>query len=650
MKAALLLIDIQEDFLHWPGLQPAAGALTARAAALLEGCRRRRIPVIHLWTSHRREEKRRMTHLKQSDRWFCVPGTAGHQPPARLRPQDGESIVEKSGFNGFTDTGLARLLGELGCDTVILAGVHLHACVRAAATECLERSLQVLVADDAVASNDPIHAACVRRWLADRCTAFEPVAAILTRLDGGSARKWVHHSPRETATALFEVPISGPAEIGRATAEAREAWIQWRRTDGSFRRQLLAGLAERLEAAAAELARQMAIEIGKPLAHGLEEVRRAAANVRDVARRAAAFQPQSREEGGWVRHEPLGVVALISPWNNPVAIPIGKIAPALVYGNTVAWKPAPAATRIAETLMRLLAQAGVPAGAARCLTGDHTTAQRLAADQNVDAVTFTGSTAAGWAIQEICARRSAPLQAELGGNNAAIVWDDADPARAAAQIAWGAFGFAGQRCTANRRVIIQASRFESCLAELKRAAEELVWGDPLAKDTEIGPVINADKQEEHARILAGALADGASRVELIHTRLAREPWAKAGAYAQPAVVCCDKQDSPLVQEETMSPLLVVQPTEDFEHALELGNGVRQGLAAALFSDRPQLRQKFLSEAKAGILRFNLSTAGADITLPFGGWKGSGIGPPEHGPADPLFYTRMQAVYGAAQLP
>ena len=170
----------------------------------------------------------------------------------------------------------------------------------------------------------------------------------------------------------------------------------------------------------------MAVEIGKPISHGLEEVRRAAGNIRDVIRRATIFEFQKREQAGLVRHEPLGVVALISPWNNPVAIPAGKIAPALIFGNTVVWKPAPAATKISEAVLKLLRESGVPAGAVQLLSGDHTPAQKLAADENVNAVTLTGSAAAGFAIQEICARRFLPLQAELSGNNAAIVWDDAD--------------------------------------------------------------------------------------------------------------------------------------------------------------------------------------------------------------------------------
>jgi acyl-CoA reductase-like NAD-dependent aldehyde dehydrogenase/nicotinamidase-related amidase len=651
MKPALLLIDLQDDYLKSPGIQPTAGALVARAAALLDGCRRRRIPVIHIWTTTRPENDRRLPHWKQNNRWLCVAGAAGHEPPAELRPLDGEMIVHKPAFNAFADGELERVLGQLNCDSVILTGLHLHACVRTAAVECLERRLRVFVAEDAVASNDPIHAASTRRWLAERCVQFEPLGAILLRLDGNTASRLFHHSPRETRSVLFEVPIAGAAEISLATTAAKMAWVSWRRTKGSWRQHLLEKVAERLEATAPDLARQMAIEIGKPRAHGLEEIRRAAANVRDVVRRAKAFEPQNREAAGWVRHQPLGVVALISPWNNPVAIPIGKIAPALAYGNTLVWKPAPAATNIAQMTMRLLGEAGVPKDAVQCLSGDHTTAQQLAANENADAVTFTGSVAAGYAIQEICARRTVPLQAELGGNNAAIVWDDADLPRAAAQIAWGAFGFAGQRCTANRRVIVSASRFDECVAELRIAAEKLVWGDPLENDADIGPVINSAKREEQARIIADAQAvGGAHRVEFIHESLAQEPWVKAGAYAQPVIACCDRSECPLVQEETMSPLLVVQRARDFEHALALSNGVRQGLAAALFSHQPRLQQEFLAESRAGILRLNVSTAGADITLPFGGWKTSGIGPPEHGAGDPLFYTRMQTVYGATRRP
>ena len=650
MKPALLLVDLQSDHLATPELHPPADSVVARAAELLEHCRRHRIPIIHIWTTIHRHKDRRLPHWQQTGRWMCVAGTSGHRPPARLRPHAGEIIIHKTGFNAFAGARLEAALRRLKCTAVILAGVHLHACVRTAAAESLERGLQVFIAEDAVGSNDPVHAAAVRRWLAERCVQFEPADVLRSRLAGKKASKWIHRSPRETAKVLFEVPIAGAGEIAAATAAARHAWATWRRRPPLLCPPLLERVAERLEAAAPELARQMAVEIGKPLAHGLEEVSRAAGNVRDVIRRAANFERQTREAAGMVRHQPLGVVAVISPWNNPVAIPVGKIVPALLYGNTVVWKPAPAATRISRTVMKLLHQSGVPADAVQLLAGDHTTAQQLASNKNVAAVTLTGSTSAGHAIQEICARRFVPLQAELGGNNAAIVWDDADRPQAAAQIAWGAFGFAGQRCTANRRVIVAKKIWGDFLRELKAAAEKLVWGDPLKKTTDLGPVLHAGKRNEHTALIHAAADSGAAhRVEWLFEKRARESWAQAGAYAQPAMVCCDRPDHALIQEETMSPLLVVQCADDFPHALALCNGVRHGLVAALFSRSPKLQQTFLAEARAGILKLNSATAGVDASLPFGGWKASGLGPPEHGEGDRLFYTRVQALYGAGDL-
>jgi acyl-CoA reductase-like NAD-dependent aldehyde dehydrogenase/nicotinamidase-related amidase len=646
MNHALLLVDLQEDYLAAEGLQPAADILIARAAALLDGCRKRRVPIIHIWTTVHRDNDRRLPHWRQANRWQCVSGTAGRQPPEPLRALDGEAIAHKTGFNAFADAALEATLRGLQCDRVILAGLHLHACVRAVAVECLERGYRVCVTDDAVADNDPIHAAATRRWLAERCVEFAPVSAVLASLDGGAPPTLVHRSPRCTGQVLFEIPIPATSDIAAATARARNSWVEWRRTPMQFRLDLLERVANRLDAAAAELARQMATEIGKPIAHGLEETRRAAVSVRDVAARAAQFEPQKRQTAGRIRYQPLGVVAIISPWNNPVAIPVGKIAPALAYGNTAVWKPAPAATGISQAVMRLLYECGVTADAVQLLTGDHTTAQQLAAQQDVDAVTFTGSSLAGYSVQEICARRAVPLQAELSGNNAAVVWDDADLRHAAEQVAWGAFGFAGQRCTSNRRVIVRAACYEDFLRELRAASEKLVWGDPLEEATDIGPVIDLSKRDDTVALVARAQTDGAAHhVELFQKARAREPWVSGGAYSQPVIVGCDQPAHPLVQEETMSPLLVVQRADNFEHTLALCNGVRHGLVASLFSNARELQERFLEEARAGILKFNASTAGVDVSLPFGGWKASGIGPPEHGESDQLFYTRTQAVYG-----
>jgi acyl-CoA reductase-like NAD-dependent aldehyde dehydrogenase len=645
MKFALLLVDLQADYLNATGLRPTADALTARVAALLEGCRKHRVPVIHIWTTLHHDHDQRLPHWKKNNRWLCVAGTAGHHPPEKLKPLPDEIVIHKTGFNAFANPELDRALKKINCDTVILAGLHLHTCVRTVAAESLERGLQIFISEDAVAGNDPIFGAATRRWLAERGVEFISANEILSRLTGNAPAKLIHRSPRETEKILFEIPIARPDEIAAATLSAQAGWENWRQTDLGLRCEIFEKVAARLEIAGPELARQMAVEIGKPVSHGLEEVRRAAANVRDVIRRAKNFEFQKREAAGIVRHEPLGVVALISPWNNPVAIPVGKIAPALIYGNVIVWKPAPAATEISRRILRLLQDAGVPRDAVQMLTGDHTTAQKLAAGENIAAVTITSSVPAGHAIQEICARRFLPLQAELSGNNAAIVWDDADLQAAAKQIVRGAFGFAGQRCTANRRAIVSRKFFENFLQELKIAAEELAWGDPLEKNTEIGPVIHGGKGDEHNALISAAQNfDKARRVEFLFEKRAKEPWVKTGAYAQPVIICCDDFNHVLVQEETMSPLLVIQSAENFDEALELCNGVRHGLVAALFSNAPELQKKFLAEARAGMLKINSATAGAEVSLPFGGWKESGLGPPEHGEADRLFYTRMQAIY------
>jgi nicotinamidase-related amidase len=397
MKPALLLVDFQGD--HLAALQPhlSADALVARTAVLLAGCRERCIPTIHIWTTISRDNDRRLPHWKKTNRWQCVAGTAGHETPAPLQPLENETVIHKIGFNGFAGGELDATLKKINYDTVILAGVHLHACVRTAALECLERGLHVFIAEDAVASNDPIHAASTRRWLAERDVEFISTVNILSRLDGNAPSKLIHRSPRKTQQILFEIPIAGADEIAAATLSAQSTRETWRRAKLSSPCEILEKAAGRLEAVAPELARQMAVEIGKPVSHGLEEVRRAARNIRDVFRHAAAFEFQKRETAGMVRHQPLGVVALISPWNNPVAIPIGKIAPALIYGNTVVWKPAPAATRISAAVLKLLRESGMPRGAVQLLTGDHATAQQLAANENVDAVTLTGSAPAGYA-------------------------------------------------------------------------------------------------------------------------------------------------------------------------------------------------------------------------------------------------------------
>lgn len=649
MKPALLLIDLQREFLERPGLEPPARILISAVETLLHSWRTRRLPVIHVRMTTRPDgSDARLPHWRKFGK-SLAPNSPGHDMPESLRPTSGEQVIRKSGFNPFASGELDGALQHIACDTVVLAGLHLHACVRTAAVECLERGLNVFVAQEATGTDDPVHAAATRRWLSDRCVRFEHTGRLIKLCDGSESRELdclVHRSPRHLDEVLFEVRNPHKDEIHDAVCAAGQAWLNWSALPLAQRIDVIGELERRLQNSMEELARAMAVDIGKPIRQGVEEVRRAVANLRDVARRALMLRESRSEQAGVVRFRPLGPVAVISTWNNPVAIPLGKIAPALVYGNTVLWKPAPAGTRIAETLLEMLRTAGVPGDAVRLVTGDQIAARALAGHEGIRAVTLTGASMAGHALQEICSRRAIRFQAELSGNNAAIVWDDASLSDAATQIAWGAFAFAGQRCTANRRVIVPQDLFEPFLTALSSAAARMKWGDPLQDATEIGPVITAAKRDEVAHSIATAESEGVlQRILRPHQARALEAWVKEGAYAEPWIVTCDVPGHFMVQEETMGPVLVVQRARDFEHAIELCNGVRHGLAASLFSKSPTLRARFLNAAQAGNLKFDSSTAGVDVTLPFGGWRASGVGPPEHGEADAQFYTQLQSVYG-----
>ena len=623
MRPVVLFVDLQNDFLEAAGLEPPAAEVVRNAARLLEEARHRQLSVVHVVTSVDGETGVAMPHWKAAGIRRCVRGTRGHAPPPELAPRAGEPVVSKTFFSAFSTPEMTAALGD--ADSVLIAGVHLHGCVRATALDAYAHGLDVWIAEDAVGSDDPLHAAVTRRYLEGRAARFAPVDSLLSRLLGGL--------PSSESKRYAD-------EAARASERAREALGPWRDARADDRARPLEALATRLEAEAPALARRMAEDLGKPVALGEGEVRRTA----ELLRRAAALrlpEPGRAPHGGassW-RRVPLGVVAIVTPWNNPLAIPWGKIGPAIALGNAVVWKPAPAATRLAEVSLAAAREAGLPEGVVALVRGDHRAAAAVMSDGGVDAVSISGSSSAGWTAQEICARRRIPLQAELGGNNAAIVWEGADLSSAAEQIALGAFAFSGQRCTANRRVVVQAALFDDVLECVRAAVATLPWGNPLDPATRIGPLVSEEARERVAAAVSRAAADGA-RVLTPHPL----PPGGPGAWFPPTIVVGAAHESAIVQEETFGPVLVLERAEHFEGALRLANGVRHGLVAALFSGPGPWREAFERSAEAGVLKRNASTADADADAPFGGWKASGIGPPEHGPADLEFFSRFQSIY------
>lgn len=389
-------------------------------------------------------------------------------------------------------------------------------------------------------------------------------------------------------------------------------------------------------------------DVGKPIQDARMETRFAIDLIRSAIESARpATLEQSTDQWRALRRGQ-GVVALITPWNNPLAIPIGKIAPALLYGNGVVWKPSVHGASIAISLFRLLQDCGVPDGLINLVNGGRDVAENLIREPNVDAVSLTGSQMAGAAAQLLAAKRHVPFQGELGGNNTAIVMPDADMELAVEQIIGAAFGNAGQRCTAVRRVLVHHDSFAAFSSALCRSVSQLKWGDPFDESTQMGPVISAAAITRLRDVLGRAEANGAELRQPLEV-----PWTgsicEQGYYFPPTVIIETDRQSEVANNETFGPILVMQQVDGWRDAMKLCNQNAMGLVASLYTRSRERIGEFLRCAQAGMLKVNEPPAGANASAPFCAWKRSGFGPPEHGKADVEFYTRWQVHYFGSDL-
>lgn len=645
MKTALLLIDLQHDFLRSSQLQPPRAALISAATDLLTVFRKTGSPVVHVWTTIEHADQA-MPHWQQGGSLICLQGSDGHATPAELQPAPGEWIHHKRGFSGFADGQLAQQLRSLEVKQLVVAGVHLRACVRHTSIDAYQQGWRVWIAAEASGDDDRLHAEISREWMARRGVASISASAVRQLVGIGepaATSPAAHYCPAHPERLLWMINPPAAPEIDRTVAAARLAQIFWSATDTSERDALFRRVEQDLAANQQELALQIAEQTGKPLRFAAAEVGFAVELVQAARRSALSTLPSMAGNGWQARRRALGVVAAITPWNNPLAIPLGKLAPALLHGNTVVWKPAIPGLGVARRCLEILQRCGLPEAVVSVVEGDAQTATALMEHAGIDAITVTGGPAAGLAAQMATCRRPRPLQAELGGNNAAIVWSDADLETAAQAVVAGAFDAAGQRCTANRRVIVPAGIVDAFRECLMRAIAALPWGDPLDPATRIGPVISPQAAQRLESLLLRAEQAG-DRVHRWGTTPTVASATREHCWVAPALIESMNPDSEVVQEESFGPILVLQQAQDWEEALRLCNGVRQGLAAALFSQDQGRWQDFQQRAQAGMLKHNASTAGADADAPFNGWKSSGIGPPEHGAADADFYTRWQTTY------
>jgi acyl-CoA reductase-like NAD-dependent aldehyde dehydrogenase len=351
------------------------------------------------------------------------------------------------------------------------------------------------------------------------------------------------------------------------------------------------------------------------------------------------FEQTATGSSVYTVRRPLGVVALITPWNFPAAIPAWKAAPALIYGNTVVMKLAQDAPLTGLHLAACFEEAGMPAGAFNIVVGRGSeVGTPLVTHPRVKAVSFTGSVAVGIQVRDEATALGKRVQLELGGHNPLIVMADADLDRAVEAAYAGAFWSAGQKCTATRRIFAQDEIYDDFRAKLLDRVERGVVGDPTDPDTEVGPIVNEKQLDE---ILAGierGKAEGGTVVA------GGERTADDAYLVTPTVFEGVSDDAYLSCEEVFGPVTSLYRFADLDEAIRRANAVEYGLSASIFTSNLASAQRFVNELEAGLLHVNSQTAGADVHVPFGGIKGSGHGPHEQGRAAMEFYTEVVTVY------
>jgi acyl-CoA reductase-like NAD-dependent aldehyde dehydrogenase len=388
----------------------------------------------------------------------------------------------------------------------------------------------------------------------------------------------------------------------------------------------------------------MTREMGKPLREARMESARAAAIFRYFAGEAWRPKGEMYEQSAtgsavYTLRRPLGVIALITPWNFPAAIPAWKLAPALVFGNTVVLKLAQDAPLTGLHLAACLDEAGLPAGVLNVVIGRGSeVGTPLVRHPDVRAISFTGSVDVGRQVREAATALGKRVQLELGGHNPLIVMADAKLEKAVEAAYAGAFWSAGQKCTATRRIYVHDSVYDAFKQRLLERIEAGKVGDPADPETEVGPVVNGKQLDD---ILA-AVAQGAREGGTV---LAGGERLDDEGYLIAPTLFEDVDDSAMLScEEVFGPVTSLYRFATLDEAIRRANSVEYGLSASIFTTDLETTQRFVNEVEAGLLHINSQTAGADVHVPFGGIKGSGFGPHEQGRAALEFYTEVITVY------
>ena len=463
-----------------------------------------------------------------------------------------------------------------------------------------------------------------------------------------SGRTYPITNPASKQTVLGEFQTSTPEDAVQAVAAAQAALEGWANTPAPARAQVLYRALDIMGRRRDELARTITLEEGKPIADAQGEVRRAMNIIEYAAgegRRMFGYTTPSELPNtvAYTVRRPLGVVAIITPWNFPIAIPAWKIAPALICGNTLVFKPASITPLSAVKLTEVFEEAGLPPGVLNLITGPGGSVGNALVESNeVRGISFTGSTEIGTGIYAAGASRLKKVQCEMGGKNAVILLADADLDKALGGIVQGAFGSTGQRCTATSRVIVEEGVYDTFMEQLLERTGQLKVGDGLEPDTDISPLSSQSQLDTVLNYIGIGAEEGANLAYGGHAVTGGD--FDQGYYVEPTIFTDVTPEMRIAQEEIFGPVLTVFKAKDLEEAVEISNSVKFGLSSSVYTRDLPRAYRYINTVEAGMVHVNAPTLGGEVHLPFGGLKASGVGQREQGVEAVDFFSEVITVY------
>ena len=465
--------------------------------------------------------------------------------------------------------------------------------------------------------------------------------------ESSTGEKHEHFNPAKPSESIGFTQVSSIEEVKEAVQQAKVAFSDWKQRSSVERGEILRKAADFLEENVQEIAEIATKEMGKRIVETKGEVLRGAMILRYFAqegmRKTGEMLPSANPNNTlYTTRVPVGVVSVISPWNFPIAIPIWKIAPALVYGNTVVWKPAQDAGITAVKIAEVFDKAGLPAGVLNIVNGRGSAlGNSIVEHEDVAAITFTGSNEVGRAIGIRAVAQNKKYQLELGGKNPVVVLKDADIDLAAKLTVEGCMKQTGQRCTATSRVYVEEAIYDLFMEKIMGIVKDIKVGDGINESVTMGPVASKKQYETVCSYIEKGIEEGGNLY--YGGKTLEGPDYQGGYFIEPTIFDNVTNEMTIAKEEIFGPVLAVIRVANYEEALEKANDTIYGLSASLFTTNLDKAFHFIKNSEVGLVQINGETGGAEPQAPFGGMKESSSGTREQGQAAMEFFTSYKTV-------